>query len=181
MKKQTHISTRIHYKNPWWEYRIDEFSLPDGKTGEYNYVHTGGSTFVIPITSNNQIIMIEQHRYLNDKNSIEFPGGGLENGISEKENALKELREETGYKAARIEKIGEFNPFNGVTNEISHLFFAQELTLGETDFDETEMIEKHYFCVQDVIEMIKSNRIWDGMTLAAWALFEKSKYFEELK
>lgn len=176
MKKLKQISTETRFKNPWWEYRFDEYEMPNGKIGEYHYVHTEGSTFVIPLLSNGKIIMVEQFRYLNGKLSLEFPGGGLPKGIEPIENAKKELKEETGFTCNKISQLGVFNPYNGVTNEICSVFLATQLTNGEQMLEETEEVNVKKFTVDSILDMIARNEIWDGMTLAAWSIFRnKSK------
>lgn len=166
------LDSKVKFKNPWWEYKLDNFQMPNGKTGEYHFVHTLGSTFVIPILDDGQIVLTKQYRYLNSKYSIEFSGGGQQEGISPEENAKKELHEETGYICNKLEKIGVFNPYNGVTNEITTVFVAQDLTLDKQNLEETEDIEVITVLEPDIDDMIKKEEIWDGMTLASWSLFK---------
>lgn len=172
MKKLSQISTETRFKNPWWEYRFDTYELPNGELGEYHYVYTAGSTFVIPQLSNGDIIMVEQFRYLNGKTSVEFPGGGLPNGIEPVENAKKELKEETGFICNKINKLGVFNPYNGVTNEICHVFLATDLISGEQELEDSEEMSVRSYSLEEINELIASNEIWDGMTLAAWSIFK---------
>jgi ADP-ribose pyrophosphatase len=175
MKKLSQISTSIKFKNPWWEYRFDTYELPNGDLGEYHYVYTAGSTFVIPVLDNGDIIMVEQFRYLNGRASLEFPGGGLPESVDPFENAKKELKEETGFTCNKINKLGVFNPYNGVTNEICHVYLASELESGEQDLEDSEEMSVKSFTQNEINKMISSNEIWDGMTLAAWSIFEHNK------
>ncbi|MDC1067885.1 NUDIX hydrolase [Candidatus Kapabacteria bacterium] len=175
MKKFEKISSKVKFKNPWWEYWEDSYNLPNGNIGEYHYVNTHGSTFIIPINSDGKIIMVEQFRYLNSKLSLEFPGGGLPKGMDPKENALKELKEETGFTCNKINQLGVFNPYNGVTNEICYVFVAEQLQIGEQNLEESEELEIKLYSEQEINKMIASNHIWDGMTMAAWSLFVNKK------
>lgn len=172
MENWKKINSKIKYRNPWWEYKLDNFMMPNGKNGEYHYVHTLGSTFVIPILDDGNFVLTKQYRYLNSKFSIEFPGGGQQQGITPEKNAKKELQEETGYICNKLEKIGVFNPYNGVTDEISSVFIAKNLLLDKQNLDETEDIEVLIASELEIDEMIKNQEIWDGMTLASWALFK---------
>ncbi len=171
MEDYKKLSNTVLVKNPYWEYRQDEFVLPNGKVGDYYYAHTPGSTLVIPILEDGRIVMCEQYRYLNQKKSLEFAGGGQEKGISPLENAIKELKEETGYRAKHIEEIAHFNPYNGIADEICRVFVASQLTAGKTNQDETEYIDTVILTKDEIGQKIKSNQIWDGMTLAAWVFF----------
>ena len=97
LKPWKKLSEKTFYKNDHWSYNIDEFVIGEGEKKEYHYVHTPGSSMVIPITNDNKIVMVKQYRYLNQKESYEFPCGAVEEGLTYQENALKELREEAGY------------------------------------------------------------------------------------
>lgn len=175
MKKFKTIRTVSMIKNPWWEYRFDKYSLPNGDIGDYHYVFTHGSTFVIPVLNDGKILMTKQYRYLNQKFSIEFPGGGLPKGIAPEENAKKELQEETGFVCNKIELLGVFNPYNGVTPEICTVFVASDLKLSDKNLDETEEIENLTLSKEKIASLISNDEIWDGMTLAAWTLFVNKK------
>ncbi len=169
------ISEKKLFGNNYWDYKLDIFKIGYKTEKEYHYVHTPGSTMVVPKLSNGNFLLVKQYRYLNRKLSIEFPSGGIIKGLSPKENALKELREETGFAAKRLVGIGYFNPFNGVTDEICNLFFAEELFASPLQADETEEFETLELTHQEIEAMIEQNEIWDGMTLAAWALFKTKR------
>lgn len=175
LKKLKQINSKIKFKNPWWTYKVDNYEMPNGNTSEYHYVSTFGSTFIIPITEENKFILVKQFRYLNNDFSIEFPGGGQKENISPLENAILELKEETGFTSNKIVELGVFNPYNGVTNEICRIFLATELVKGESNPEESEEIEVLELSEIEIDEMIKKNEIWDGMTLAAWSIFKFKK------
>lgn len=171
LKKLIKISSEIKFKNPWWSYVIDRYILPTGKEAQYHYVHTGGSAFIIPVLDDGKFLMVNQYRYLNDRESIEFPGGGIKERENPEEIAHKELIEEIGYDAD-LHKIGIFNPYNGVTDEICHVYIARNLRPSNIELkDESEELEVLHLTRDEIEAKIKSNEIYDGMTLAAWALF----------
>jgi ADP-ribose pyrophosphatase len=164
------LSTTIKHKNDWWNYQIDKYLFPTGKEGEYHYVHTYGSAFIIPILDNGKIILVNQYRYLNDRISLEFPGGGIKEGQNPKGIARKELIEETGFEGD-LEKVGIFNPYNGITDEICHVFFARNLKPSDEETkDEFEEFEIVNLSIKEIDEKIRRNEIYDGMTMASWAL-----------
>lgn len=179
IKILSRLSREIKHENPYWRYVLDNYELPSGATGEYHYVETEGSTFIIPRLSNGNFVLTQQFRYLNQKISIEFPGGGIKKGYTTIHNAECELREETGYIAGRMYQIGSFNPYNGVTNEICTVFFAADLEQIGSNPEETEQIEIIEVDKYRIREMIANHEIWDGMTLAAWCIFENSKFNED--
>lgn len=172
LKRWKQLSTNVFRSNPWWSYKIDQFQIPNGITGDYHYVETNGSSMIVPILDDGNFILVNQYRYLCEKESIEFPCGGIRKGFSHHEMALIELEEETGYHSGEIKKIGEFNPFNGVTSEICHVYIARQLKKTKERPDSTEEFEVFIKSYQEIDSLISSNLIWDGMTLAAWSLIK---------
>lgn len=163
-------SSEIIKQNQWWTYKLDQFEIPDGPSGEYHYVHTAGSSMVIPVTGDGKLILVNQYRYLCDRESIEFPCGGVKQGKSYEEMAHIELEEETGFQAGTLIHAGDFNPFNGVTSEMCRVYIARNLVQTKQKPDSTEEFE---IIIKNPLEfesMITSQQIWDGMTLAAWSL-----------
>jgi len=177
LKKLEHINSKTEIKNPYWQYNIDEYKQPNGNTGTYHYVDSRGSTMMIPEIKQDLYLLVRQYRYLNQKISIEFPGGGVCEGLDFLQNAKNELLEETGYDAKQIIEIGEFNPFNGVTNEICKIFLMKDLNYLGAAPEDSEEFEFLQLSKTDIISHIKKREIWDGMTLAAWSLFAHSEYF----
>ncbi len=163
-------STSVKFRNDYWSYYLDRFSVEGGLNGEYHYVHTFGSTIIIPVLPDHQFLLIEQYRYLNNKTGIEFPCGGIKEGLSPSENAQKELREETGFCANDLVKIAEFTPFTGACDEICHVFLGKDLVHDPLEMDETEDINILKCSRAEIESHVKSNRMWDGLSLAAWSL-----------
>jgi ADP-ribose pyrophosphatase len=170
LKKLSQISSELKSTNPWWDYRVDEYTRPDGNSGEYHYVDSRGSSMVIPFREDGKIILIRQYRYLNSRESIEFPGGGIKRGLTPLENAKEELKEETGYRSRELTYLGCFNPFNGVTNEICSVYLAADLVSGEAMPEHSEEFEIIELTKEQIDNKINNGEIWDGMTIAAWAL-----------
>ncbi len=164
------ISSVLFAKNKFWSYFIDEYSIGENYKGEYHYVHTPGSTLVIPIGNDGKILLIRQYRYLNDLFGIEFPCGGVQDGLEISENALKELREETGFTAEKLIPVGRFTPFTGASDEFCSVFIAKKLVHQPLTPDETEEFQLLWLSYDEVEELIEKNEISDGLSLAAWAL-----------
>jgi len=157
-------------RNPWWTYLRDTFRLPDGKEGEYHFVHTNGSSMVIPVLSDGRLLLVNQYRYLAGRESVEFPCGSVKDGSTYELTAAHELREETGYEAESLEPAGTFNPYNGVTDEFCRVFIARHLSFTGGVPDETEEFELLTLSREEVDRRIADGSLWDGMSLAAWCL-----------
>ncbi|MES2765311.1 MAG: NUDIX hydrolase [Bacteroidota bacterium] len=168
------ISSEVKFSNPFWNYRFDKYSLPNGNEGEYHYVETRGSVMVVPKLKDGSFILLRQYRYLNQRLSIEFPGGGILRGKSAEESAEIELQEESGFKAGKITQIGQFNPCNGITSEMCSVFFADELEKEKIGHDTSEEFEPVIMTTDEINRAIQSGDLWDGMTMAAWSLYSFS-------
>ncbi len=174
LKHWKQLTSSIKFKNPWWTYKVDTFQIPDGVSGEYHYVYTRGSSMVVPVTREGKILVVNQFRYLCNKESLEFPCGSINEGSTYLDTAHHELAEETGFKAGNMVEAGHFNPYNGVTSEICHVYVATDLTPTTAKPDATEEFELLSISVEAFEQKIASNEIWDGMTLAAWVLAKPS-------
>lgn len=173
LKEWKHISTESKFKNNWWEYLLDKCFIPNGKEYEYHYVHTGGSAMSVPVMNDGKIILVKQYRYLNRRFSIEFPSGGIKVGQNPDLIARKELIEETGFDGD-FEKIGKFNPYNGITDEYCHVYIVNNLRPSKSEIkDEQEEFEYLYLTPEEIETMIISNEISDGMSMAVWAMVRK--------
>ena len=157
-------------KNPWWTYRKDEVLLPSGNQGEYHFVHVQGSSMIIPVIRADTLILVNQYRYLANRESLEFPCGSVKEGSTYDETARHELEEETGFGTENLEAVADFNPYNGVTDEMCRVYIARNLAPVSARPDDTEEFEHVCLTCSELDRKIRSGEVWDGMTLAAWAL-----------
>lgn len=172
MRKVKKTDEEIIHTNPWWTYKHDKFEKEDGTYGDYFYVQTNNSAMIVPVLDDGRVVLVNQYRYLQDRESIEFPCGQLQENEAPSEGAKRELFEETGYKGGDLIKLGNFCSFKGVGKDETHLFLGTDLKQidqpqKEDDSGEMEII---YRRVDELEQMIIDGKIWDGQTLAAWAL-----------
>src|SRR5262249_16481951 len=140
-------------------------------------IHHPGICVVAPFVDPDTILMMRQYRYSIDGELWELPAGTLEGHEVEsrvapnetpEDCAARELREETGYQADKLEKVAECYAMPGSSNELIHVFFAQGLQKGEQKLDEGELInEIRPFSTGELETMIRGNRIRDAKTLVA--------------
>lgn len=164
------LKKEIVFATPWLKLQHNVFLLPSGKQGNYHFVTTNGSVFVVPILDDGRIILGRQYRYLIDSFSFEFPGGGIKLDQTPESAARDELREELGYTARELIPVGVFVPWNGVTDEQCHVFVARGLESVKQNLEETESIDLVTYTKKELDNLFKQNLIHDGMTLAAWQL-----------
>jgi ADP-ribose pyrophosphatase len=125
---------------------------------------------VVPVDQDGQLLLVRQYRYTGNRDSIEFPCGGMKEGSTHEETARDELLEETGFMAEQLKQVGNFNPCNGLLDEICKVYIARSLTYAGARPDETENMELVRLSMREVDDLILDGTIWDGMTIAAWAL-----------
>ena len=143
-----------------------DVKLPNGNTAKREVVrHTKGAT-ILAINDKNECLLEHQFRFAYQEVVLELPAGKCEEGEDPLVAAKRELEEETGYKTGKIVKLGEFYPSCGYTDENIYLFLATDLSLGERHLDADENLHVEWVKLDDVIAMIKENKIKDGKTIA---------------
>lgn len=145
---------------------------PDDKEGEYYYVHTHGSVVVIPELEGGKLFMTRQFRYLNQRESLEFIGGGVKPHATSLESAREELLEEGGFEAGELTLLGRFNPFNGATDEICEVYVARRLAKVGARPEGSEEFEEHELSIGEIDSLIANGELWDGMSIAAFMLYK---------
>lgn len=125
-----------------------------------------GSVSILPV-EDGHVYLIKQYRYPLDGYIWEIPAGTLEEGESPEECARRELEEETGLRAGRLEKMFEAYLIPGYGTEKMHFFLATELSQGEMHPEPSEKIEVHKLPLDRVLKMVRDNEIVDAKTVAA--------------
>ena len=145
--------------------RIDTVELPDKKYSKREIIEHPGGVAVIPITDDNCIILVKQYRKAVERFLLEIPAGKLELNEEPRETGIRELKEETGFSADKMEYLLEFYTSPGFSNEKIYLFLATGLTDGEATPDLGEFIQSEKYNVDDLIKMIERGEIIDSKTI----------------
>jgi ADP-ribose pyrophosphatase len=167
------LSSDIVWSSPWYEVRQDKIKLPDGSPGVFNIVQHAGAVWIIPVTTEGEVVLLRHYRYTVDDWCWEIPAGGLKPGLSLEETALEELQEEIGGTASALDYVGQFYTSNGISNEIAHIFLASDVQLGEPNHEPAEIIEIHRKPIEEVLKMARENKISDGPSALALLLCEE--------
>lgn len=164
------ISSRIAWACPWYRVRQDDIIAPNGKPGVYNVVEHPGAVWIIPVTTDGEIVLIRTYRYTIDDWCYEIPAGGVKPGQTLAEAAQDELQEEIGGTAVFLEYFGQFYTMNGIGNEVAHIFLATGVTLGSPQHEPLEVIEIQPKPIAEVLRMAQANEISDGPSALALLL-----------
>lgn len=161
------IRSREIFQNPWFEIREDEVINPAGSVNFYGRVNFKNQAIgIIPLDDNENTWLVGQYRYVLDEYSWEIPMGGSPLGEDPLETAKRELKEETGLSAAKWHSLMRLHTSNSVTDEEGFVFVAQQLSYGETEFEETEMITVKKLPLSEAVQMVISGQITDAISAA---------------
>ena len=153
------------YKGKIINLRVDTVELPDKKYSKREIVEHPGSVGIVAITEDNHMVLVNQFRKPVEKSILEIPAGKIEINEEPKETALRELYEETGYRAGNIEYLFEFYTSPGFSNEKMYLFLATELLEGHAEPEDDEYIEMEKIPLEDLIDMVLRGDIVDSKTI----------------
>lgn len=146
--------------------RIDTVELPDQKHHKREIVEHPGAVAIVALTGEENIVLIRQFRKAVEKPLLEIPAGKIEKNEEPLKAAIRELKEETGYLADRMEYLTEIYTSPGFSDEKITLFFAKNLTEGETEFDSGENIDTEIYSLDACVEKIRTGEITDAKTIA---------------
>ncbi len=161
------IGSKQVFKGHILTVRVDELKMPSGNVVEREVITHGGAVGVVPVTDEKKIILVNQYRHPVGQFLIEIPAGKLDPGETPEDCARRELIEETGWAPGRLEKLSTFFTTPGYSNEIFHLFAAEDLVAEVADKPEEEIVGTLEVTLSEAIEMIEDGKIEDGKTIAA--------------
>lgn len=160
-------STRSIYSNPWIELEEHEVVTPAGTDGIYGKVTFKNKAMaIVPLDEALNTWLVGQYRYAIDEYSWEIPEGGGPIGLDLLESAKRELREETGLRAEKWTEIMRFHTSNSVTDEEGFAFLAEELSQGDTEFEDTEDIKVKKLPLREAVELVMKGEITDAISIA---------------
>ena len=146
----------------------DEIFLPNGREAFREFCRHIGAVCVVPVTDEGEIICVKQYRYAVGEVMLEIPAGKLDSKDEDpREAALRELREETGATCKSLTYLGKYLSSPAILDECIHMYMAEGLEFGDTDFDDDEFIETEKIPVDELVAMIMRGEIHDGKTQAA--------------
>ncbi len=166
------LSTETIYEGKIFKMEKVKVSLPDGKTSERDIVRHNGAVAIIAMKDDGKVLFVEQFRKTVDEVLFELPAGKLEPNENPEECALRELEEETGYKAKTVTFLGKIVMTPGFSDEIIHFYYATGLSEGVKSGDEDEFINIHEFDLKEINEMINNGKIYDSKTVCGIKIFE---------
>jgi ADP-ribose pyrophosphatase len=161
------LDSHFLWQSQWYNLRQDRLRTQDGHEFTYTLIDHPGAVWVVPVTPDNQIVMIWQYRYTIDDWCYEVPAGGLSSGLDPEKTACRELQEEVGGRAAELRYVGQFYASNGISNEVAYVYLAIGVELGETHREPTELMEMRLVPVNEALRMAREGEVTDGPSALA--------------
>ena len=150
-------------------FHVDRVAQPcnDGSIRDREVIVHPGSVVIVPLVSEDKVCLVEVLRVAVGATLLELPAGTLDRDEPPLATAARELAEETGYRAGRIEPGGEFWMSPGILRERMHLFVAHDLTAGEQALEPGELITTRVVSWREAVAMCLDGRIEDAKSVAA--------------
>jgi len=159
---------RVH-QGAQFEFVTEAVDLPNGRRVDLDLLRHPGAAAVVPFLDEDRVLMIQQFRYATGGEIMEIPAGKLDPGEAPEACAGRELEEETGYRAGRLEKLGAIWTSPGFTDEIIHLYAAYDLEPTEQHLEPDEIIRIIPMNLATAIAEL-SGPVVDGKTATALLL-----------
>ena len=164
------------YSGHVFDLTVDRFRDEDeNREFDIEIVHHNGGAAVLPVEEDGTLVLIRQWRYPLGHELIEIPAGRIDEGDDPKSAAARELEEEAGLRAGRIESLGSMLPAPGYTTERIHLFLARDLTSVPQRLEEDERVEIVRMTLAEALAAVDSGEIDDGKTVVALLRFARSR------
>ena len=172
MSDSPRVSTRRMYSGRIINLDIDTVRFPNGTIGELEMIRHPGASAVVPFLTDPAgddptVLLIRQYRYAAERYLYEVPAGRLDPGEAPDACARRELREETGCQAERVEHLITMYTTPGFTDEKIHLFMATGITRGEDAREADEFIETETMPLSRALSFVERGEIQDGKTALA--------------
>ena len=158
---------RSVFSGEWMEVVTEEVQLPNGHRVVLDIVRHPGASAVVPFVSDEDVLLIRQYRYAAGGYLYEVPAGKLDAGEPAEVCAARELEEEAGQRAGRLEKLGAIWTTPGFTDERIHLFAAYELEEVPQRLEDDEVLEVIRMPLRSALDMVWNGELSDAKSALA--------------
>lgn len=174
-EQKAQVESHWSYRGKFFSVRSDLINTETHSPQKWEIVVNLGAVAILPLISEDELLLIKQWRRPAKEILIELPAGGLDRNESPMDCAQRELQEETGYKAGKIIPFGGFYTTPGFATEYLHIFLATELTPSPLPQDEHEAIDLFPVRLEEALKMIDRHEIRDGKTIAVLLQYDRLK------
>jgi ADP-ribose pyrophosphatase len=172
MQPETVLASRRVYDGHILNLRIDDVRTANGIETIREVIEHRGAVALIAFDDQQRLLLVRQYRHAVRRATLEIPAGTLEHGEDPERCAARELREETGFEAERLEHIGGVYPSPGFCTEYIHLYVASGLSESTAQPEADEAIELERLTWDEALERVRAGDIADGKSVSALLLYE---------
>jgi ADP-ribose pyrophosphatase len=173
MKGIQQLSRDILYRGRVFDLIVDQVQYPSGNRSVREIAHHPGGAVTVPVHDDGRVMLVSQYRYPLGRRILELPAGKLNPGEDPLRAAAREFEEETGWKAARLEKLTSLYTTPGFCDEVLHLYLAQGLTESPDGHrrEEGELsMTVEVMPLEEALRMVYAGELQDGKTIAGLVL-----------
>ncbi len=168
MDNYERISRELIHKGAIIDYYQDTMKIPNGNTAKWDFIKHKGAAAVVAVKEDGRLLMVRQYRNALERETLEIPAGGL-NGPEEPTDlaAARELEEETGYTAGKMELLISLYTTVAFCNEKIDVYVATDLKKSRQHLDDDEFLDVESHEIGELIRLIYDCKIQDGKTISA--------------
>ncbi|MCM1387249.1 MAG: NUDIX hydrolase [Bacillus sp. (in: Bacteria)] len=176
MEKFERLNRELVYKGVIIDFYQDTVKVPNGNVVKWDFIGHKGAAAVVAVNEDGKLLMVRQYRNALDRETLEIPAGALDS-VEEPTNvaAARELEEETGYKAGKLELLISLRTTVAFCNERIDVYVATDLQPSKQNLDEDEFINVELHDIDELVQMIYDCKIEDSKTVAALMAY-KNKF-----
>lgn len=154
------------HENPWYSVLLQRVEVTDGSPRDYYTIYFPRPAVGVVARRGTDILLLRQYRFIVDEFVWAIPSGGIEKGETAEQSALRELQEETGYRARSIRHLLNCYASYGCSNQQFQIFLTEDVEPIPDSFDQNEVMETRWFTRGEVLAMIRANQIVDNLSLS---------------
>ena len=166
------LQQRLFYRGRKFNFEVNRLCLPNKAEGDWECIRHPGGALAVPVTPDGKLILLKQYRFAAEGRLLEFPAGTIEHNEDPFDTIKREIEEETGYRAHKWQKLGQFFLAPGYSDEIIYAFLAQDLELLDTppSQDADEDIENVLLTPQELEQAILVGEPVDAKSISSFML-----------
>ena len=171
--RETQVRGETVWQGHFLDVRRDTVALPDGALATREYIVHPGAVMVVPLLDDGRLLMERQYRYPIGRVMLEFPAGKIDTGEAPFRCAVRELAEETGYRAAEWARAGILNNAIAYSTEGIEIWFARGLSAGPARLDAGEFLEVVSRTPAELDALVASGEVTDAKTMIGLLWLQK--------
>jgi ADP-ribose pyrophosphatase len=169
------LSTKRIYDGRIVSLREEKVELPNGKSSLREVVEHPGAVTIVALTDKSEIVLVRQFRKPAEQELLEIPAGLVHKGEKPRDAAVRELEEETGYKAGKISEVISAFSSPGYSSEVIRYFLAKDLTKTSKNTDHDEFTSVELVPISKAFDLVRGGKIRDNKTIVGITIAEKWK------